>query len=317
MISGCGAAAKPSRAAGSLDRFDYALPALGTGFHVTFFAAGAEAATSASDAVASRLADLESKLAPDRADSELGRLCAGAGGPPRKVSDDLFAVLELAQRISKMSDGAFDVTAAPYISLWKRAREAGTEPTDEQLAVVRPLVGWKKLRLDPIERTAALETAGMRLHPGALALGYATDRVLDELKSKGVERAFIETEQGDFGRVRRFGAAPPGQTGWGLLISTGDGSRRLPGPVPTVANTAIASSTASRLLDPLTGKLAAGRPVAVVVARSGAAAGGLATAAAVLGPERGEAMARSAGAAIRFEAPSKPSPSAKKLARRR
>ena len=72
---------------------------------------------------------------------------------------------------------------------------------------MRPLVGWTKLRLDPIERTAALDAAGMRLDPGPLSLGYAADKVLDVLQSCGLERAFVETDLGPSGRVARF--APP------------------------------------------------------------------------------------------------------------
>jgi thiamine biosynthesis lipoprotein len=280
--------------------------ALGTGFHVTWFAPDAAATTAAADAVAARLADLDAALSPDRTDSELSRLCAGAGGPARKLGDDLFAVLEFAQRVSRFSDGAFDVTAAPYLALWRRADEAGTEPAAQQLDVVRRLVGWTKLHLDPIERTAALEMPGMKLDPGPLSLGYAADQVLATLAARGLERAFVETDLGLFGRVRRFGAPPPGQEGWGLQLPPAPGPHPAPGPAHAIANAAMASSAPHRIIDPLTGKSVTDRPVVVVLARTGAAASALAAAAAVLGRERGPAVVWAAGAQAVFDSPVPP-----------
>ena len=281
-------------------------PALGTRFHLTFFAPDDGAATAATNAVASRLADLDAALDPNKPDSEISRLCAGAGGPARKVGDDLFAVLDLAQRVASRSGGAFDVTAAPYEALWRRAAEAGARPAEEQLDVVRPLVGWTKLRLDPIERTASLDAAGMRLDPGPLSLGYAADKVLDVLQSRGLGRAFVETDLGPSGRVRRFGAPPPGQDGWGLQIQPPPGSGGgAPHALP-VANAAIASSAPHGLIDPLSGKAVTDRPVVVVLARTGASAAALAAAAAVLGREQGETVVRAAGATALFDAPVPP-----------
>lgn len=300
---GCATRPGPPPDAAGLRQFDHDVPALGAHFHVTFFAPDAAAATAASNAVASRLADLEAALSTERADSELSRLCAGAGGPARKVGDDLFNVLELSQRVSRLSGGAFDVTAAPYAALWRRADEAGAEPAAEQLEVVRPLVGWTKLRLDPIERTAALDVPGMRLDPGGVPLGYAADRIMDELTSRGFDRAFVETDVGPFGRVRRFGAPPPGQAGWGLQWGAPPGSRAPAGPAHPVAHAAIASSAPHLVIDPLNGTATKDRPAVVVLGRTGAASSALAAAAAVLGRERGETVVRSAGAIALFDPP--------------
>ena len=303
----CMGTAPPAPARPTLSRFDHDLPALGTRFHVTFFAPNAPAAADAAAAVSARLADVDAKLATGRADTELARFCAAAGGPPLKLSDELFTVLELSQRVAKASDGAFDVTAAPYLAVWRRAAEAGAEPTDEQLDAVRPLVGWKKLRLDSIERTASLESAGMNLDPAPLSYGYAADQVLDVLKRRGLERAFVETAVNAFGRVRVFGAPPPGEEGWGLEVPMARRKGRVPGAVPTVSDSAIASSSPGFVLDPLTGKSAAAADhrVAVVLGRTGATAAGLAAAAAVLGRDRGQQVVRTAGAAARFETPAR------------
>lgn len=241
-----------------------------------------------------------------RADSELSRLCAGAGGPPRELSDDLFAVLEMGQRVAKLSGGAFDITAAPYASLWRRAAGAGLAPAEEQIAVVRPLVGWTKLRLDPIERTASLELSGMRLDPGPLGVGYAAEQVLAELNKHGVDRARIQTGSVETGRIVRLGSAPPGSGGWPVEVIDAPGRdrtrRRRKDPLPTFANVAIARAP-QRLIDPLSGNRITSPPRVAVQARTAPAAAALASAAAVLGRETADPLIRGAGAAAAWDPP--------------
>ena len=64
-------------------------------------------------------------------ESELMRLCDQAGGPPVKVSEDLFRILTLARHWSEASDGAFDVTIGPVGRLWRRARRTREMPDAE------------------------------------------------------------------------------------------------------------------------------------------------------------------------------------------
>ena len=67
-------------------------------------------------------------LSDYRSDSELMRLCRQAGGDPVHVSDELFFVLSRAQEVSRISDGAFDVTVGPVVKLWRRVRRTGRLP---------------------------------------------------------------------------------------------------------------------------------------------------------------------------------------------
>jgi len=57
-------------------------------------------------------------------ESELMKLCDRAGGPPVKVSDDLYDILARAKAMAERSGGALDPTIAPVVRLWRRARGA-------------------------------------------------------------------------------------------------------------------------------------------------------------------------------------------------
>ena len=46
-------------------------------------------------------------------------------GEPFRISDDIIYLVQLAQRISEMSYGAYDITVGPLVNLW------GFGPTTE------------------------------------------------------------------------------------------------------------------------------------------------------------------------------------------
>ena len=65
------------------------------------------------------------------------RLCDQAGGPPVKVSDDLFDVLQRSLVMYERSEGAFDVTVGPIVRLWRRAGRDRKMPAPDRLAEAR------------------------------------------------------------------------------------------------------------------------------------------------------------------------------------
>jgi thiamine biosynthesis lipoprotein len=315
---GC-AAGKKGDPPGDLHRFAYEYPGVGTRYRVIVYAKDASSASAGVGAAAARLGELDATLNQDRVGGELRRLCDGAGGSPRKVSDELFAVLDTSQRVGRSSGGAFDVTAAPFLELWQAAAASGAEPSDAQLEAARALVGNDKLSLDPIERTASLAVPSMRLDVAGVARGYAADALVEELKRHGIERALVDARaNGTAGRTVVAGAPPPGRTGWDVavrgLAPTAQARRKgkTVGPVLlTIANAAVAFSPnapavatgrpPARLIDPLTAKPATDRPWALVIGRRGLWVAPLATAAAVLGRDAGAALVRSSGAVVHFE----------------
>src|SRR5438132_759947 len=98
-----------SAAEPALQRFSFHENHMGTQFKVIVYASEAENATKAAKAAFARIAELDRIMSDYRANSELMQLWAQAGGTPVKVSPDLYKVLERAQEVARLSDGAFDV----------------------------------------------------------------------------------------------------------------------------------------------------------------------------------------------------------------
>ena len=93
-----------------------------------------EKARQAARAAFARIAELDAIMSDYRPASELMQLCRKAGGEPVHVSKELFFVLSRAQEVSRLSDGAFDVTVGPIVRLWRLARRSQQLPDAKELA---------------------------------------------------------------------------------------------------------------------------------------------------------------------------------------
>lgn len=296
LLTGCRSAVP----APSLHRFRFTHSAMGTQFSITLYAPDQAAAEAAAGAAFRRVDALEDVTSDYQADSELMLLCDQLPGKPVPVSAELSDVLQRAQRISKLTDGAFDVTMGPYVRLWRFARKRKVLPTPAQVAEAGASVGYQKLRLDRRKRNVTLLVPKMRLDLGGIAKGYAADQALLVLKGRGLDRALVAAS-GDIA----IGNPPPGRRGWkigitGIDVHTNDITRSV-----LLRNAGISTSgdteqfieiegvRYSHILSPLTGLGLTNRIQATVIARDAATSDPLATALCILGPERALALADS------------------------
>src|SRR5579884_731169 len=113
---------------GGETRFTYTEPHMGTRFKIILYAPDRAAADAAAREAFARVATLDAIMSDYRPDSELMRLCRKAGGDPVPVSEELFFVLSRGQEVSRLSDGAFDVTVGPVVHLWRLARRSERLP---------------------------------------------------------------------------------------------------------------------------------------------------------------------------------------------
>lgn len=291
---------------------------MGARFRIVLYAPDAATAARASQAAFKRIAALDNIMSDYVESSELMRLCRESGGPPVKLSGDLYRVLNKAQEVAAKSDGAFDVTVGPLVQLWRRARREHELPDGDDLARARQLVGYDNLRLNATARTAELLKRGMLLDLGGIAKGDAADQALNVLKGFGIERALVAAA----GDIAASGP-PPGEKGWTIGIASLDSTAqaefesKIRNPKSRIQNSKAAPryillrdaavSTSgdaeqhveisgvrySHIINPGTGQALTGRSSVTVIAPDGITADGFATAVGVLGPERGLALVES------------------------
>lgn len=309
-------------AAPALERFEFSTEKMATSFQFVCYANSREQAVAAALAAFARVDEIEQELSDWRETSEvaeLRRACANGPAGPLPVSADLARVLEVAQRISAESDGAFDVTVGPLVELWRRARRREELPGESEISAARARVGYQQVELDAAQRMVSFKTAGIRLDFGAIAKGFAADEMVKVAAVHGVPIA-LAAAGGDIAA----GDPPPGAEGWRIaLAELGDesdesnesSSEPPPHPATLLVLSHAAVSTSgdewrsfeiggvrySHIVDPRTGMGLTRRVLSTVVAPDGATADALATATNVAGPERAlELVARFAGSEARI-----------------
>lgn len=268
---------------------------MGVQARIVLYAPDEAVARKAARAAFDRIAALEDVMSDYRPGSEVRRLCVQPAGTPVPVSADLFAVLERAVWLSRLSDGAFDVTVAPVVQLWRTARRSGRLPSEAARRAALARVGWRHVRLDAAARTVTLGRSGMQIDLGGIAKGYAIDQALAVLQAHGVERALVE-----LGGDMVVGAPPPGEPGWRIRVAYADEAHRWQilshAAVSTSGDTEqfveIDGRRYSHVVDPRTGLGLTTRVAATVVAPDAFTSDGLATMLTVLGREQGLSLVR-------------------------
>jgi thiamine biosynthesis lipoprotein len=287
--------------------FEFTQPHMGTMVRLVIYARDEGRATAAARAAFARIADIDATLSDYRAESELSRVSRRAGEGPVGVSRDLMRVAAASGALANETDGAFDITIGRLTALWRQARRDGRLPDAASLQAARAASGYRWLVVDEAAGTLTLTRAGVRLDAGGIGKGYAADQAAHMLVEHGIE-SFLVAASGDI----VVGDPPPGQRGWEVAIENGvefGGGRPLglhrrerrhtqPRSV-LLRNAAISTSghteqsmvvdgvRYSHILDPRTGVGVTDPLQVTVIAPSGIEADALATAVAVLGPDRG------------------------------
>jgi thiamine biosynthesis lipoprotein len=244
----------------------------------------------------SRINDLLNNYDPS---SDVSAINTAAGGQAVTISAETYSALSDAQQYARLSNGAFDFTVAPLISLWGFNHEypgiQGPEPDAERIAQVRQLVDYRALVLKrlPGRATARLKRTGMSIDTGAFAKGAAADAAIAYLQAKGIQRALVAAG----GTIRAIGQKPDGKP-WQIgirhprnensfltVIELHDQSVSTSGDYETFYYKA--GKRRSHIIDPRTGMPVSTLQSVTVIAPNGSASDSLSTALFVLGPQKG------------------------------
>ena len=140
--------------------------------------------------------------------SEISQINAGGAVT---VSEETASLLAQAQTYTAATDGAFDITIAPLVSLWGITTDSPYVPTQQEIDALLPLVGPEHLHLSG--DTATLDD-GCAIDLGGIAKGYASDRVaaIQDPRSDGyaVTVALTDSFAVTSGGYQRYYTAPDG-----------------------------------------------------------------------------------------------------------
>ena len=219
-----------------------------------------------------------------------------AQGSPVDVSPETLRVLETAQYVGGITQGAFDVTVAPAVALWDFTGENPALPDGEALARAAALADYTKLT---IEEGRVTLPQGMQIDLGGVAKGFIADQIDAFLRDNGVTSALLNFG----GNVITIGDKPDGQGPWRVGIQNPAEPRGAFLMAVCATDLAVVTSGVyergfdldgvryHHLLDPKTGWPVQNELSSVtILTRQSALADALSTAAFVLGLDKGMAL---------------------------
>lgn len=221
------------------------------------------------------------------------RITAVEDGQTFSLTDTLSSIIERSFTVSELTDGDYDLTVAPLVSLWN-VKEATSPPSDVDIEKARSLVGFKSLCLT--NNTLTFPLADMGIDLGSVGKGWAGDMIADGLVENGIESGIINLG----GNIRVFGHNPMNDDGiFSVGIKDPFDTSSIVGYVKVKNTNVITSGTYERffefdgniyhhILDPKTGYPAqSGLASVTVICSDGILADMLSTALFVIGEERG------------------------------
>lgn len=259
---------------------------MGTLVEILVYARGEDAADAVNRAF-TRMGEVEKATSCRIPGNEVESVREGAGA---LFSGDAAIILQRALSTAVASSGAFDPTLGELVDLWGFGTDRPRVPGEAEIRDALGRSGYQKIpgsgRFPPGEK--------VWLDLGGVAKGYAVDEAVRVLKDFGVGAGIVDAG----GDLRTFGVKP-GSSPWRVGVQDPDQSRELAGILEAGEISIATSGDYQRyfevegvryhhILDPATGRPArSGLKSATVLAHDCALADALATAAFVMGPERG------------------------------
>ncbi|MEC4680483.1 MAG: FAD:protein FMN transferase, partial [Nitrospirota bacterium] len=110
------------------------------------------------------------------------------------VSAETTAVVKEAIRLSRMTDGAFDVTVAPLVNLWGFGSSLTPQdvPTHEAIREALQTVGYQRIHVQDSPSALRKEDPAVQIDLSAIAKGYAVDQVAEYLDSVNMAHYLVE-----------------------------------------------------------------------------------------------------------------------------
>ncbi len=173
---------------------DHKFPVMGTEVTVRFYLDDAEKAQAAKKAVIKEMHRINETMSPYIKDSLLSRVNDQASLKPVKITNEFYKIIARAIIISKLTEGAFDITFSSIGYLYDY--RLGQKPTAQQLKDKLPLINYKSIQLNASNNTIFFSQAGLKIDLGGIAKGLAVDNSIEILKSFGVTDASV-TAGGD------------------------------------------------------------------------------------------------------------------------
>ena len=164
-------------------------PIMGTRVSAEIWHIADAKAREAVNAVMREMHRIDALMSPYKPNSELSRINKQAAEGAVPVDKELRALIQRSLEISRLTDGAFDITYASVGHHYDYRNRV--KPNARVIAEALPAVDFRHVLIDEDSGTIKFAHAGVRLDLGGIAKGYAVDNALKILRNRGIRHALV------------------------------------------------------------------------------------------------------------------------------
>ncbi|MHA8099526.1 FAD:protein FMN transferase [Aquirufa aurantiipilula] len=165
---------------------------MGNRFDLALVGSHEDEAMAALEKAVHEIQRIEQLLSTYRPDSQTNRINEQAGISPVVVDQEVFDLIQRAQRISDLSQGAFDLTYGSLDkSLWNFDQEMTSLPSPDKAKKSVQLIDYQLIELNSNQRSVFLKKKGMRIGFGGIGKGYAADCAKTVLQGLGFQHGLV------------------------------------------------------------------------------------------------------------------------------
>lgn len=246
------------------------------------------------DIAISEIQRIEKLLTTFSTESVTYEINENAGIKPVVVPKEVFDLIYRCQMISKMTQGAFDISYGSIDKrFWNFDLSMKELPNKDEALKAVELINYENIILNPEDSSVFLKLKGMRIGFGGIGKGYAAERAKILLINNGVKSGIVNAA----GDLSTWGFQENGEA-WTIGIADPNKKEALFSTFK-ITNTSVATSgnyekyvfidgkKYSHTIDPKTGYPISGIKSVTIIAENAEIADALATPVSVMGIEVG------------------------------
>jgi thiamine biosynthesis lipoprotein len=196
---------------------------MGNRFELSVVADSEQWANDRIDDGIAEISRIEKLLTTFSEDSETNQVNQNAGIKPMPVSRETFELVKRSVMISKVTQGAFDISYGSIDKrLWNFDQQMTALPDAETARQMVRLINYRNIILNDNDCTIFLAEKGMRIGFGGIGKGYAAERAKLIMQQQGVTSGVVNAS----GDLTAWGTQPNGNK-WTVGIANPDASQQI------------------------------------------------------------------------------------------
>lgn len=141
-----------------------------------------------------RLETINRQMSTYQDDSDLTRFNLARSTDWQPLPGAVVELVEQANRISRLTDGRYDVTVGPLVNLWGFGNSGSRDrpPSDKEIVTLLAQVGFRNLHSRRNPPALRKMVAELQVDLSSIAKGWAVDQIAELLLAQGFENFLVE-----------------------------------------------------------------------------------------------------------------------------